>query len=837
MTQPGGTARVTYYTAPSGLGHAQASVKSMAKLAREGAHTYAIRSLATKITAGVPSKDRRGELAAIYVWVRDHIRYRFDPVGLEWIQAPARTVAEAAGDCDDLATLIASLAQSLGHRTRFQTVGPTPQNQSHVYAQAHDGRQWVTLDPVLEKRQPTTAPRPRDLGDFSRTAIGAIHTYNDGGTMLGFIPTAAERELWMFEPWEAAQTGHREDRRYRSDSTTGGPPRAYIVNRPPNLDVTRMDGLGRVPYYHPTLGAWGFLKSIGHAVGSVAKVAGKIASAAAPIVGTFNPAIGAALAIGGKAGEAVGGALKHATEKQKKHVAALLKAGHSPAAALAAAGVALPMEPGPNGFPIPAQSPDLAPLLRSLAHLSDRSITTIASLARGAQRNAYHAQRAAQHRAPAHRAPAHRAPRLIKKWDAASKKFVWVAPGGSLHGFKPSFTFSLLGAADPAMASSAGAAVARVRTFITRAGSPPQIALNEIGSFQRANNAQAGAAKLSTDSLWGPNARAAAAYWTETPIDQLPPVARPYLKYATTWTPPPQQTAPDKPAEPKHRKRHRKAPAQTTPAQTAPAQTAPAKTTPAQTTPAQTTPAKTTPAAAQPEPIDSPRNIAAREAAARAAVAAVRTFIKRDAKHRSPAIAIAQVRAFQQLLAAQVRPHVAKKDLENFDAATAKAVDGLYGPKTRQALAAVLKVAETTLPPYAPGFRPKTSDQPAEPAHKAKHKAQHKATKAEQAQAAADEAARKAAASQAAADKAAADKRQREADEAAEEARLAKLEAEKHDDFPIKPKHRKHHGKHHRKAPGSLDLRDEQPATASTGNAWLAVAALYYITRHRRYAA
>ena len=114
--------------------------------------------------------------------------------------------------------------------------------------------------------------------------------------MLGFIPTRAEEKLWMFEPWESAQTGHRDDRRYRSDSTTGGPPRAYIVNRPPNLDLTRMDGLGRIPYYHPTLGAWGFLKSIGHAVGSVAKVAGKIACPAGPIVGTFDPAIGAALA-------------------------------------------------------------------------------------------------------------------------------------------------------------------------------------------------------------------------------------------------------------------------------------------------------------------------------------------------------------------------------------------------------------------------------------------------------------------------------------------------------------------------------------------------------------
>jgi hypothetical protein len=184
MAATSGAARVTIEQHPDGMAHTRSTIRTMARLAKAASHTYPIRNLATSIVKGVPSKQVRAELAALYRWVRDHIRYRFDPVGLEWVQSPERTVKEEAGDCDDMATLLAALAGSLGHRWRFRTVGPSPHVMKHVCAEAWDGDRWVTLDPVLEPPATTTAARS-DVGAFGRVAPArASHIWDDGGDML-----------------------------------------------------------------------------------------------------------------------------------------------------------------------------------------------------------------------------------------------------------------------------------------------------------------------------------------------------------------------------------------------------------------------------------------------------------------------------------------------------------------------------------------------------------------------------------------------------------------------------------------------------------------------------
>jgi Transglutaminase-like superfamily len=210
-------ARVVVTNHAPGMPHVQATIKKMAELATAGAQTFPIRDLAVRITADVPSKQPRLELEALYRWVRDHVRYRFDPVDLEWVQSPARTVQQRAGDCDDLSTLLAALAGSLGHRWRFRTIGPTPQAQRHVAAEAFDGQTWVTLDPVLEPAGRTTAPRA-DLGRFGHKAAGGSeYLWNMGGQLmpkrnlsgpvqpyevalwrghLGAVPTPQQRRLW-----------------------------------------------------------------------------------------------------------------------------------------------------------------------------------------------------------------------------------------------------------------------------------------------------------------------------------------------------------------------------------------------------------------------------------------------------------------------------------------------------------------------------------------------------------------------------------------------------------------------------------------------------------------
>lgn len=296
----------------------------MTELAKAGQHSYEIRNLATRITRNVPSKSPTAELFALYKWVRDNIRYRYDPLELEWVQAPRVTVEEGAGDCDDMTTLLAALAGSLGHPWRFRTVGATPSAQQHVQLQANDRKRWLNLDPVLEPTQPTTAPRT-DPGTFGLYAPGAQHLWNSEGKMLSGPTSKGDRTLWTWIPYFPPPVPPRGglppampgafppiDTRYRSPNAPGfihaipiaqhlahgragenygllnqglsgpttaaerelwtwrpydpaglsGPP-LMLAFRPGELDFAAplANALGDIPFSHPNLGA-GFLKKL-----------------------------------------------------------------------------------------------------------------------------------------------------------------------------------------------------------------------------------------------------------------------------------------------------------------------------------------------------------------------------------------------------------------------------------------------------------------------------------------------------------------------------------------------------------------------------------------------
>lgn len=57
------------------------------------------------------------EAETVRAWVRSNIEYRNDPAGAELLQDPIVTLAEQAGDCDDLATLAGALLGAIGHDT------------------------------------------------------------------------------------------------------------------------------------------------------------------------------------------------------------------------------------------------------------------------------------------------------------------------------------------------------------------------------------------------------------------------------------------------------------------------------------------------------------------------------------------------------------------------------------------------------------------------------------------------------------------------------------------------------------------------------------------------
>ena len=102
----------------------------------------------------------------------------------------------------------------------------------------------------------------------------------------------------------------------------------------------------------------------------------------------------------------------------------------------------------------------------------------------------------------------------------------------ALSGIKPTISFQFGGIGETAAASDA---IAAVNAFIKKKGEPPQIALAAVRTFQALDAKDGRKGALSIDGLWGPNSQTAAKWYTGQAV---PPVAKPYLKYAITWVPP-----------------------------------------------------------------------------------------------------------------------------------------------------------------------------------------------------------------------------------------------------------------------------------------------------------
>lgn len=139
--------------APGQRGTAQ-TLAIMRRLATQGAGSNDVRKAAQRILrdAAVPAHDFLGELRAIHTWVADRIRYLRDPVGVELLQSPQRTLRDGMGDCDDKATLLAGLLRSIGHPAQlaFRVIGTNPVSGQfgHVYVVAKMGGRRIPLDPT-----------------------------------------------------------------------------------------------------------------------------------------------------------------------------------------------------------------------------------------------------------------------------------------------------------------------------------------------------------------------------------------------------------------------------------------------------------------------------------------------------------------------------------------------------------------------------------------------------------------------------------------------------------------------------------------------------------------
>lgn len=145
---------------PSGAAGTTETLRLMRDLVHQYKSDSNVRGLALELVRPVPPKDWRGEIRAVFEYVRDNIRYTHDIAGVETLQTPPATIELEAGDCDDKSTLLAALLASVGHRTRFVAVGYRQSNDyQHVYVEAAHGNDWIPLDATMAR---PFGWRPRD---------------------------------------------------------------------------------------------------------------------------------------------------------------------------------------------------------------------------------------------------------------------------------------------------------------------------------------------------------------------------------------------------------------------------------------------------------------------------------------------------------------------------------------------------------------------------------------------------------------------------------------------------------------------------------------------------
>lgn len=173
QTSPQSKTTATLHALPAGNAGVRATLNLMRELVRHYKKDLNIRNLAAQIVSPLQQKNFVGEVKRLHGFVRDNVRYVRDIHGVETIQTPPKTLEFGYGDCDDKATLLAALLESIGHPTRFVAIGMQPGKLSHVYVETLIGPNrspdsWIGLE--------TTEPVP--AGWKPRNVAARMMVYN-----------------------------------------------------------------------------------------------------------------------------------------------------------------------------------------------------------------------------------------------------------------------------------------------------------------------------------------------------------------------------------------------------------------------------------------------------------------------------------------------------------------------------------------------------------------------------------------------------------------------------------------------------------------------------------
>jgi len=146
---------------PSGADGTTETLRLMRELVLKYKTDPSVRGLALELVQPLAARDWRGEIRALFEYVRDRIRYVHDIAGVETLQTPPATVELEAGDCDDKSTLLSALLAAVGYRSRLVAVGyQQPGDYQHVYVEVNAGEGgWIPMDATVAR---PFGWRPRD---------------------------------------------------------------------------------------------------------------------------------------------------------------------------------------------------------------------------------------------------------------------------------------------------------------------------------------------------------------------------------------------------------------------------------------------------------------------------------------------------------------------------------------------------------------------------------------------------------------------------------------------------------------------------------------------------
>lgn len=131
---------------PSGVAGVQVTLKAMVRLVRHWRKDAGMVKLARSIVQPLPGKDFRGEIDRLFCWTKQHIRYVQDVNQVETLATPRATLEMRSGDCDEMATLLATLLEAIGHPARFVAMGFNQDLYSHVIVETRLGSRWLACD-------------------------------------------------------------------------------------------------------------------------------------------------------------------------------------------------------------------------------------------------------------------------------------------------------------------------------------------------------------------------------------------------------------------------------------------------------------------------------------------------------------------------------------------------------------------------------------------------------------------------------------------------------------------------------------------------------------------